>query len=73
MCLIAGIMLNYYLVGGPVGNLCNCAGSMGQRAQSLFAKNGIKVVIGAPGDEPEKVAAAWLAGTLQTGANVCDH
>lgn len=49
------------------------AGGMGQRAQSLFAGNGIKVVVGAPGDEPEKIAAAWLNGTLKTGENVCDH
>lgn len=49
------------------------AGGMGQRAQSLFVENGIKVVVGAPGDEPEKVVAAWLAGTLKAGDNVCDH
>jgi len=49
------------------------AGGMGQRAQSLFAENGIKVVVGAPGEEPEKIAAAYLAGTLQAGENVCDH
>ncbi len=49
------------------------AGGMGQRAQSLFAESGIKVVVGAPGDEPEKVVAAYLAGTLRVGENVCDH
>ena len=49
------------------------AGGMGQRAQGLFAESGIKVVVGASGDEPETVAAAWLAGTLKTGENVCDH
>ena len=49
------------------------AGGMGSRAQSLFAENGIKVVVGAPGDEPEKIAAAWLEGTLKAGDNVCDH
>lgn len=49
------------------------AGGMGSRAQSLFAENGIKVVVGAPGDEPEKLAVAWLDGTLKTGGNVCDH
>jgi predicted Fe-Mo cluster-binding NifX family protein len=46
---------------------------MGQRAQNLFAENNITVVVGAPGEEPEKVAAAWLSGTLQAGTNVCDH
>lgn len=49
------------------------AGGMGQRAQNLFAENNITVVVGAPGEEPEKVAAAWLSGTLQAGTNVCDH
>jgi predicted Fe-Mo cluster-binding NifX family protein len=49
------------------------AGGMGQRAQALFAQHGIKVVVGAPGDDPEQVAKAYLNGTLQTGSNVCDH
>ena len=49
------------------------AGGMGSRAQSLFAENGIKVVVGAPGDDPEKIVAAWLDGTLKAGDNVCDH
>jgi predicted Fe-Mo cluster-binding NifX family protein len=37
------------------------------------AQNGIKVVVGAPGDTPEQVAAEYLKGTLKTGSNVCDH
>ena len=49
------------------------AGGMGQRAQSLFAASGITVVVGAPGETPENVAAAYLAGTLEVGQNVCDH
>jgi len=49
------------------------AGGMGQRAQSLFAENGIKVVVGASADTPEDLAVAYLAGTLKTGDNVCDH
>jgi Mrp family chromosome partitioning ATPase/predicted Fe-Mo cluster-binding NifX family protein len=49
------------------------AGGMGQRAQTLFAENGIKVVVGASGDAPEKLAADYLTGTLKAGANVCDH
>ena len=49
------------------------AGGMGQRAQSLFTENGIKVVVGAAAETPENLVAAYLAGTLQTGANVCDH
>ena len=49
------------------------AGGMGQRAQSLFVENKIKVVTGAPADPPEQVVADYLAGTLKTGANTCDH
>jgi Mrp family chromosome partitioning ATPase/predicted Fe-Mo cluster-binding NifX family protein len=49
------------------------AGGMGQRAQALFSQNGITVVVGAPGETPEKVASAYLAGTLEVGQNVCDH
>ncbi len=49
------------------------AGGMGQRAQALFAENGIKVVVGAPADAPEILVAAFLGGTLQSGTNVCDH
>lgn len=49
------------------------AGGMGQRAQGLFAGNGIAVVIGAEAESPEALVRAYLAGTLKTGANVCDH
>jgi len=48
-------------------------GGMGPRAQQLFAQNGISVVLGSPADAPERVAAAYLDGTLETGDNVCDH
>lgn len=49
------------------------AGGMGQRAQQLFAQNGIQVIVGAPSQEPQALVMAYLAGTLQTGANACDH
>ena len=49
------------------------AGGMGQRAQALFAQAGINVVVGAPADIPENLAASYLAGTLQSGVNLCDH
>jgi Mrp family chromosome partitioning ATPase/predicted Fe-Mo cluster-binding NifX family protein len=49
------------------------AGGMGQRAQGLFAQNGIKVLVGAPAGTPEDIVAAYLRGTLQVGENVCDH
>lgn len=49
------------------------AGGMGQRAQSLFAQNGISVVVGAVADTPEIIAEQFLKGSLQTGLNLCDH
>ncbi|MEE9913010.1 MAG: NifB/NifX family molybdenum-iron cluster-binding protein [Deltaproteobacteria bacterium] len=49
------------------------AGGMGQRAQELFAREGIQVVVGAPIEAPEKLIADFFTGTLQTGKNACDH
>ena len=49
------------------------ASGMGGRAQGLFAQNGIQVVIGAPSEEPEAIAEAYLNGSLETGENICDH
>ncbi len=49
------------------------AGGMGTRALELFAAEGIRVAIGAPPEEPETIARAYLAGSLETGANLCDH
>jgi predicted Fe-Mo cluster-binding NifX family protein len=49
------------------------AGGMGQRAQDLFAQQGIQVVVGAPAETPERLVGDYIAGTLQTGDNVCDH
>ena len=49
------------------------AGGMGQRAQGLFAQNGIEVIVGAPAESPEDVVSAHLTGTLESGQNVCDH
>ncbi len=49
------------------------AGGMGQRAQQLFTENNIKVVVGASPEIPEKLVEDYLAGTLQVGANLCDH
>lgn len=49
------------------------AGGMGQRAQGLFAESGITVIVGAPAEPPERLAAQYLAGTLKSGSNVCDH
>jgi len=49
------------------------AGGMGQRAQELFSGNGIKVVVGAAAETPEKLVEDYLAGSLQAGTNLCDH
>ena len=49
------------------------AGGMGSRAQGLFTQNGIKVVTGAPQETPESLVNQYLADSLVTGANVCDH
>ncbi len=49
------------------------AGGMGQRAQQMFTRNGIKVVVGAPGHGPAAVVSAYLDGQLEVGTNPCDH
>jgi ATP-binding protein involved in chromosome partitioning len=49
------------------------AGGMGVRAQQLFSQAGIEVVVGAASAAPERVVMDFLAGSLVTGANVCDH
>lgn len=49
------------------------AGGMGGRAQGLFAERGIEVVVGAPCERPERIVRDYLAGTLTTGDNLCDH
>lgn len=49
------------------------AGGMGQRAQDLFAQNGIAVVVGAAPEGIEDTVAAYLSGTLKAGPNACDH
>jgi Mrp family chromosome partitioning ATPase/predicted Fe-Mo cluster-binding NifX family protein len=49
------------------------AGGMGRRAQDLFAEHGIQTIVGAPSQAPEDLVAAYVAGDLQTGDNLCDH
>jgi predicted Fe-Mo cluster-binding NifX family protein len=49
------------------------AGGMGRRAQGLFEQQKIAVLVGAPSNTPEAIVDAYLRGSLQTGANVCDH
>jgi ATP-binding protein involved in chromosome partitioning len=52
---------------------CVIAGGMGSRAQQLFAQKGIKVITGAMEGSPKEVVEQYLKGSLQTGANTCDH
>jgi predicted Fe-Mo cluster-binding NifX family protein len=49
------------------------AGGMGDHAQELLKEQGIEVVVGAPLDSPESLVRQYMANTLVTGANVCDH
>jgi len=49
------------------------AGGMGRRAQDLFSQHDIQVIVGAEARAPEALVAEYLAGTLVTGGNVCDH
>jgi predicted Fe-Mo cluster-binding NifX family protein len=49
------------------------AGGMGQRAQDLFAGQGIEVMVGVPAATPERLVEDYLAGDLRGGANTCDH
>jgi len=58
---------------GDLGVNLIIAGGMGQRAISLFNEQGIRVVIGAPNQEPQTLVQNYLAGSLVTGPNVCDH
>ncbi len=58
---------------GEMGVDLVIVGGMGRRAQGLFEEAGIGVVIGAPCDDPEDVVRDYLAGSLVTGDNVCDH
>ena len=48
------------------------AGGMGPRAEGLFAQNGIEAVVGAYGPV-DKALQAYLAGSMELDANICDH
>ena len=49
------------------------AGGMGQKAQQLFAENKVEIITGAMGEYPREVVENYLQGSLETGANSCDH
>lgn len=58
---------------GELGADVIIAGGMGRRAQDLFTDNGIKVVVGAAAEAPEKLVSDYLQNTLVVGENYCDH
>jgi len=49
------------------------AGGMGTRAQGLFAEQNIEAIVGAPAQDPEALALAYVNGSLAAGPNICDH
>ena len=49
------------------------AGGMGSRAQAIFNANGVQVVTGASGGTAREIVENYLAGSLETGDNACDH
>ena len=49
------------------------AGGMGGRAIQLFEQAGVRVITGAPADEPEAVVMNYLNSSLETGDNACGH
>lgn len=48
------------------------SGGMGEMAQTLFAQNGIEVVVGAEGDIDDVIAKYISKGLISTGS-VCEH
>jgi ATP-binding protein involved in chromosome partitioning len=55
------------------GVYCVIAGGMGGHAQQLFSDKGVQVITGAQGEGPREVVERYLKGTLDIGANTCDH
>lgn len=47
------------------------AGGMGPRAVNIFAHQGVEVVLGVQGEDPEKIVHGYLDGTLETTGEVC--
>ncbi len=49
------------------------AGGMGSRARELFDESGVRVVVGVRQGEAAELVEEYLRGTLEAGANACDH
>ena len=64
-------LLPEWLHGKGANIIIGCG--MGTKAQQLFARYGVTVITGAPSLEPEKIIESYLAGTLETDENICDH
>ena len=49
------------------------AGGIGEKAKAMLADRGVAVVAGAAEDTAAHLVRDYLAGTLKTGRNSCDH
>jgi predicted Fe-Mo cluster-binding NifX family protein len=49
------------------------SGGMGRRAQELFSREGIEVILGTDETDPERLVRIYLDGELESGDNPCDH
>lgn len=49
------------------------AGGMGQKAQTLFEQNGIKVYLGVQPRPARQAVEELMKNRLKTGDNLCDH
>ncbi len=64
-------LLPEFLSGRGADVIVACG--MGSRARELFTRKGVRVITGAPSEEPEKIVESYIAGTLETDENICDH
>jgi ATP-binding protein involved in chromosome partitioning len=58
---------------GGMGVNVILAGGMGAHARDLFLEQDITVVTGVMEDNPEKAVMDYIKGSLETGADACDH
>jgi ATP-binding protein involved in chromosome partitioning len=49
------------------------AAGLGSRARDLLTASSVTIVTGASEVDPETLVARFLDGTLESGANSCDH
>lgn len=58
---------------GQMGVTNIIAGGMGQKAIQLFKQQNIEVTLGAQEKSPGNLVQDWLANSLVSGSNTCDH